>query len=633
MTNDKIKQLKEMGFTEEQATDALKASNNDLQLAIGHLFGDPISQPPPATVENKENTQIVPYSDTIQVTNPQDIPDFTLLGDNSSSTAEWGDFQQDSLPGAYEQTQTNSRSREVANDGDDDDDDDDYDDYDDYSTNNRHIDSRNSEPIETLYDIPLSFAREPDVSPAVLPRATATLQSCLLSLLVSLSQITEFKQVYLSKDLNYGFHENWFNPNTELEIEVPEEYEDQKLYRFVVEVQRILGFLTAASKRAFISGENLYKSLPEDFVSDEDEWEDVIKKFYAHLATGAKAILGQDLSPFFLVEVECNDEERTDLSILQIDFEARGTSLQEGFNSLFWSSDLNPVFTKIGSLLTVQVFGDEDSYQTQPFEVPEFFYPGLYGKDYQSLIKKMDRKKLSSHKERSGITGRLMEFSSFEGKKIKKILQNSIDYFATTDEREAHDDLLKLTEKIKSESVILNERLKALSQEYLKMDTTKPENILEVIEKEELLVPEKYVLTGVILSDSEYIYRANDLTTTDEEEWLCILIDQAYDRVLNFRSEAMSFDAVQSFVLEETKLNNKQLVLFYTAESALKGTAKLPKKLAEFFDKDNHLVVKQTQEAKTDEIADDEERESQDIVVDDESQSIELKGEDLIATD
>ena len=103
-----------------------------------------------------------------------------------------------------------------------------------------------------------------------------------------------------------------------------------------------------------------------------------------------------------------------------MDFEMRGSSLEEGFNTMFWSSDLNPLFTKIGSLLTIQVFGDDESYQTQQFEIPEYFYPGIFSKEYYSLIKKMDHKKLNIHKERSGITGKLMEFSSFEGKRSKR---------------------------------------------------------------------------------------------------------------------------------------------------------------------------------------------------------------------
>ena len=54
--------------------------------------------------------------------------------------------------------------------------------------------------------------------------------------------------------------------------------------------------------------------------------------------------------------------------------------------------------------------------------------------------------------------------------KIKKILQNSIDYLATTDSKEAHDDLKRLSEKVQNESLALNDRLKFVNQEYLKMD-------------------------------------------------------------------------------------------------------------------------------------------------------------------
>ena len=94
----------------------------------------------------------------------------------------------------------------------------------------------------------------------------------------------------------------------------------------------------------------------------------------------------------------------------------------------------------------------------------------------------MNQKKLNATKERSSITTKLLGFSSFEGKN-KKILQNSIDYLATTDSKEAHDDLKRLSEKVQNESLALNDRLKFVNQEYLKMDVKNPDNILEIIEK------------------------------------------------------------------------------------------------------------------------------------------------------
>ena len=42
MSDEKIKQLQEMGFSQEQAANALKVSNNVLEVAIAHLFGEPV---------------------------------------------------------------------------------------------------------------------------------------------------------------------------------------------------------------------------------------------------------------------------------------------------------------------------------------------------------------------------------------------------------------------------------------------------------------------------------------------------------------------------------------------------------------------------------------------------------------
>ena len=123
----------------------------------------------------------------------------------------------------------------------------------------------------------------------------------------------------------------------------------------------------------------MFKSLPEDFAIDDDDWEDVIKKVHRYIALGSESILDKDLTLVFLSQVESNGEETTDLSILQIEYEARNLNLQASLNSLIWNSELNPVFTKLGLLLTIQMFGgDEDDdddgrCQALSFEIPEYF--------------------------------------------------------------------------------------------------------------------------------------------------------------------------------------------------------------------------------------------------------------------
>lgn len=584
MSDEKIKQLQEMGFSQEQAANALKVSNNVLEVAIAHLFGEPVEQPQ----ENKENTQLVPYNenDTVQISNPLDIPKFPSYRETpTSSNGGWSEIQDEELIENYE-------------DEDDNDNDDDL--VDQWTNNSKQASS------ETIFDYPQAFTRLTEMPPCVLPKVTGTLQSCLISLIVTLSQIGELRNVFFSKDFDYGFDENWYTPTTELTVETPEKFKDNSFYSFVVEIQRIFGFLSPkVSNRSFISGKNLFKSLPEDFAIDDDDWEDVIKKVHRYIALGSESILDKDLTLVFLSQVESNGEETTDLSILQIEYEARNLNLQASLNSLIWNSELNPVFTKLGLLLTIQMFGgDEDDdddgrCQALSFEIPEYFYPGIFTSTYQEIIAKMNQKKLNATKERSSITTKLLGFSSFEGKKIKKILQNSIDYLATTDSKEAHDDLKRLSEKVQNESLALNDRLKFVNQEYLKMDVKNPDNILEIIEKEDLPPPEKYYLTSVIISDSEYIYKAKHFTTTDfeNEDWLYIVIDLDHNnKVLEYRTETMSFEALQLFILEETKLNRRQLILHYVAESSLQDLAKVPEKLVEFFDKDNQLLAEEVHE-------------------------------------
>ena len=73
-------------------------------------------------------------------------------------------------------------------------------------------------------------------------------------------------------------------------------------------------------------------------------------------STWIRKYLGQRFNTGFLESSGINGEETTDLSILQIEYEARNLNLQASLNSLIWNSELNPVFTKLGLLLTIQMF-------------------------------------------------------------------------------------------------------------------------------------------------------------------------------------------------------------------------------------------------------------------------------------
>ena len=67
-SDDNIKKLTEMGFSEEQAVNALNITKNDVESAIAYLFEDPIEIDTPST-----NDQLVPYNDSVNVLNPNDI--------------------------------------------------------------------------------------------------------------------------------------------------------------------------------------------------------------------------------------------------------------------------------------------------------------------------------------------------------------------------------------------------------------------------------------------------------------------------------------------------------------------------------------------------------------------------------
>ena len=150
-------------------------------MAIAHLFGEPVEQPQ----ENKENTQLVPYNenDTVQISNPLDIPKFPSYRETPTSNGGWSEIQDEELIENYE-------------DEDDNDNDDDL--VDQWTNNSKQASS------ETIFDYPQAFTRLTEMPPCVLPKVTGTLQSCLISLIVTLSQIGELRNVFSVKILITG---------------------------------------------------------------------------------------------------------------------------------------------------------------------------------------------------------------------------------------------------------------------------------------------------------------------------------------------------------------------------------------------------------------------------------------------
>ncbi|KAG5422052.1 hypothetical protein I9W82_001145 [Candida metapsilosis] len=532
--DSKIKQLEEMGFTRDQAESALQRANNDMEQAIGYLFGDSEEHHPTEAQMFDED-----YNNnrgTVAISNPQDIPSFPL-----SETQEY----------AYSN---------------------------DWGSESEQLDLNES----LLFENPQVFLRNNETIPAVVPKLANTPGRFVIPLYVIFCQIRAFSDLLLSKDVSQEFKEDWFAASEE---EVTNDSES-----FIAAIQRLIGFFSPASERAFISSEWFYNRVSESFKAREfEDWDDLVTAIGKDLEKNVKSILDKDFN--LLSSYAASQEgELKPFKCVNIESEGRESTLVESLSKLFWSPESYAI-NGIAPILGIQISPDDTVGQVSALNVEESLYPALFTTKYRSLIEEMDKKRTLTAKKRTTITSRIMALSSFEGKKIRSFVNKARDYMEEIEESEVHEDLSKLSNSIKNESSQLNETLKQINNEYVKFDTSNQENIIEEVKKnEELDIPSKYQLVGVVFSDTHYAYRSR--LSSGDHQWVLFLAETNNGAVIDFKTTPCSFKEINSIIHDEPA--DKYIFLVYADESALQGAElDLPPSLSSFFTKDNEFLHNQ----------------------------------------
>ncbi|KAI5962807.1 hypothetical protein KGF57_001376 [Candida theae] len=540
--DSQIKQLVEMGFTRDQAESALQKANNDLEQAIGYLFGDSEEKHPTETQMFDEDYNS--HSGTVAISNPHEIPSFPLSESQEYAySSGWG---------------SESEQLEVAE--------------------------------SQLFKNPEAFLRTKDTIPAVVAKWTNSPGRFVVPLYVLLCQIPSFNKLLLSKDVDQPFDENWFTPEQEEEATG---LDPSRSESFIAAIQRLIGFFSAHSERSFISSEWFYNRVSESFKAHEfEDWDDLVYTASSDLEKHVKSVLDQD---FDLLSSHATSHER-ELKLFKtvmIDSECRESTLVESLSKLLRSPDAYAI-KDLAPVLAIQISPSETGSQVPSINVEESFYPALFTAKYKPLIEKMDRKRLSSSQKRATITSRIMALSSFEGKKIRSFLDKTKEYVEKVGETEACEDLQKLSDSIKNESSQLNEALKAINIDYAKLDTSNQENIIEELRNDdEWDIPPKYHLVGAVLSHTQYAYRP--MASTGDDDWVLYLADTSNGIVTDFRATQCSFNEVRGFLRDEP--NDKYIFLVYADENTLqRSELELPPSLSSFFARDNAFLHSQIEE-------------------------------------
>lgn len=383
-----IQTLVEMGFSRDQAEDALKSSGNDLTKAIAYLFGE---------VDDKgAGTQASPYVvesapidsyDSISISNPQDLPDF--LGQYASSEA----IEAPSLPDRY-----SSRENDV---------------YENYPFIEEDVEMNDASEndigaqIDSTDNVAVAEMENIDYGPNV--RTSGHLFPVVVggsrkyrfwvSLVAILAQFTPFAERLLSDDASSPF---------------------------VAELQRIVYFIRnfRRSSRWYISADSLVTQLLASGGGDEYTDEEAILNAYEHMML-QQSLLREVLESL----VESVEEDITkELTVLEIDSDTRRNNLYHTLNELFWQKGFVKFgqikYTRVAPLVTYQLIGESTSY-SMPFELQETVYPEIYSARAENAVGREVVQMHEAERSLQTVTRNLLDLNFFEGKRILSLLRQA----------------------------------------------------------------------------------------------------------------------------------------------------------------------------------------------------------------
>lgn len=557
-SNDNIIKLVEMGFSRPQAEKALQVTNNDVEEAIAYLFEEPIEVSGPDSNEKQQ--------DTIAILNPQDIPKFDISSGN--------------LDGNKKERKSSASSGSSSSSNE----------YEMWYENNSS-ESQLSNFVSMLNE------KRSGNHPAIILQKSCFLENYYIPILTMLSCVEKFQEACL-KPLEHNAQIEWNDQENSYKVvfNETEKMSDVSDYTFCAYLQIYLGFLNRLSERAYMSADGLIKNLPsnvrevlQDGIERVDEF---VPKLYECLCSTISNVHGEstNVNDLFKSSVEsANDEVINNIFTIDVDSEYFARTIYESFNELFWGADLemlgNVRLIKGAEILTVLFVSEEEAYNTTSFALEEIFYPEIYSSKYADLLIKMNRAKEALHLERGEISKEIMRLNSFDGKRIKGLLDSTISYLSGR-QRETKD-LEGINDTIAETKDMLTKKLTAINEQYALLDVRSVDNVLEFIKKSGMDPPSAYLLIGVVLSDTDFYYRSRSGSWVHQKGSY-----SARNELVLISVDEIDFTSIQQHLSSYTKSLSRPFLLIYAHETLLgKSETNGNEFVNAFFEHDNNLVA------------------------------------------
>lgn len=563
-----IEHLLEMGFTREQACEALEKCNNDVETALGYLFDDNAT-----TAVHEETTTYGPSTQPIEL-------------DSSSGSSN------------RSQGQTTPFSQSPP------------------QTGGIVIDDEIRQKIQPQYneysifqDVS-KFKREPFLPAMLIPNAPQYLEAFFAHFIVILHQIPSFRNAILEPSVNLGtFHPNWFKGA---------QWTENK-DSFLSVLQKYMAFLDGNSQRFFASTRLLLSCLPKETgmaMGEIESLEDFIPCFYNSIRMEvAKVDKSDGLAKVFqtlIFYAEFNHS--VDDSAFLIEAENARSTLYETLHELLWKSDFSALgqvyLTDISDVVTIPLAANIEERNPVGVKVPGEFYPQIYTQQYEPLMRSTLKHFQDVKAQASSIDKQIMALTVHGGKRNLTVIDSSIKHLRSVvdklNRKSGSDDVDDVdgVEEAKLQSALENlEVIRAQILEKLESLTSQRAQLYQEMSKSSMIFdinilleqqeekPEPYVLVGAVIEWDVFYYL--DKGADGSRRWVRVSYDDAAS-LKTFHLAACQLADVQNHIYTATKSGFAHtMALLYARKSVLEGElTPLNEDLVRFLNKDHEEVEK-----------------------------------------
>lgn len=511
--NQKIQSLTDMGFSPDQAKEALTMTNNDVEKAIGFLLGE-VSEPNYASI-SKDDVPDIEELKHKQVTiykSPSQSQEFGPVnqGNHGNDSYEQDTYHQENVPPSLP-----SRDRVSE-----------YDDNWSRPISSQVSISEQSDSDSELALPPLKPRTEDEPIVILLPDSER-FSNWIPILIQGLCQIDEVKyklQRPLKSELG--------SKVKQIVDEMDNLNHNYTLNDILLANEDMLDYDEFISK--------IYEVINELY---EDEYDD---KFFQRL-TKSKV---QSLN-----DVENGDETEHGLELFQIDSDSKYSSLYHTFNEMFWGKNLETLgdiqFTKTADIITILYLGDYGDYNDKPIMLTDIFYPDYYSdKQTPKIIEKHEKfKQLDSYKKE--LANKSMKLTVFQGKKINNFMEQSKAFI--------QDD--KILEALNNVSEKVAEGKSRINLELSELIKTQSETNVKNSKSYDFEGLSPYKLISVIINEFEYFHYLKK-----SDQWVHVNISKN----LNIDQEFIPFEEVNSIVHQMSSQHTISPCLVYCKLEKLK---------------------------------------------------------------